>query len=76
MKISKRVLKDIEFYIQGVKDKRKGLEDILYMAQIEYGYLPLEVQNFISEKTEISLSEIKECISKSSILKDDTKIVY
>ncbi|TDT70584.1 NADH-quinone oxidoreductase subunit E/NADP-reducing hydrogenase subunit HndA [Hypnocyclicus thermotrophus] len=73
MKISKRVLNDIEFYIKGIKDKRKGLEDILYMAQIEYGYLPNEVQNFISEKTEIPLIEIKECISKSDLLKDDTK---
>jgi len=40
------------------KDKEGSLIQVLHLAQVIYGYLPLELQEFISDKMDISLSEV------------------
>jgi len=40
------------------KDKEGSLIQVLHLAQVIYGYLPLELQQFISDKMDISLSEV------------------
>ena len=44
--------------IEDYKDKEGSLIQILHMAQGIYGYLPLELQQFIAEKMKIPLSEV------------------
>ena len=65
MLITEDVYERIEFYISGISDKLARLEDILYIAQTEIGYLPIKIQEFISEKTEISLTDIQNCTPKN-----------
>lgn len=44
--------------IEEYKDKEGSLIQILHMAQGIYGYLPLELQQFIAEKLDKPLSEV------------------
>ena len=45
------------------KDKEGSLIQVLHLAQVIYGYLPLELQEFISDKMDISLSEVSGVVS-------------
>ena len=45
------------------KDKKGSLIQILHLAQEIYGYLPLELQEFIAEKMNIPLSEVSGVVS-------------
>ena len=38
------------------KDKEGSLIQVLHLSQVIYGYLPLELQEFISDKMNIPLS--------------------
>lgn len=48
----------IAIMIEEYKDREGSLIQILHMAQGIYGYLPLELQQFIAEKLDKPLSEI------------------
>ncbi len=48
----------IEKVIEEYKDKEGSLIQILHMAQGIYGYLPLELQQFIAERLNKPLSEV------------------
>lgn len=48
----------IEEVIQEYKDKEGSLIQILHFAQGIYGYLPLELQQFIAQKLGIPLSKV------------------
>lgn len=56
--LSSTAVKQIEEIIARYKDERTPLMMILSDVQREYGYIPLEVQELISEKTGIPVSEI------------------
>ena len=45
------------------KDKEGSLIQVLHLAQVIYGYLPLELQEFISDKMDISLAEVSGVVS-------------
>ena len=45
------------------KGKEGSLIQVLHLSQLVYGYLPLELQEFISEKMEIPLSEVSGVVS-------------
>ena len=45
------------------KDKEGSLIQVLHLAQMIYGHLPLELQEFIAEKMDISLSEVSGVVS-------------
>jgi len=45
------------------KDKEGSLIQVLHLAQMIYGYLPLELQEFIAEKMDISLAEVSGVVS-------------
>lgn len=49
---------ELKEYIYTVKDSKGVLMQILQKAQDIFGYLPLEVQQFISEETNIPLADI------------------
>ncbi len=49
--------------IDEYKDKRGSLIQILHIAQGIFGYLPLKLQQFISQKLDIPLSEISGVVS-------------
>lgn len=49
---------ELKVYIQSVKDVKGLLMQTLQKAQSIFGYLPYEVQKFISEETNIPLAEI------------------
>jgi len=54
----KEKLARISEIIEEYKDKEGSLIQILHLAQGIYGHLPIEVQEHISKKTDISLSKI------------------
>ena len=56
--LSATAQKQIEEIIARYKDEKTPLMMILSDIQNEYGYIPLEVQELVSEKTGISVAEI------------------
>ncbi len=56
--LSATAVKQIEEIIARYKDEKTPLMMILSDIQNEYGYIPLEVQELVSEKTGISVAEI------------------
>ena len=56
--LSEKAIKQIEEIIERYQDENTPLMMILSDVQREYGYIPLEVQEFISEKTGIPVAEI------------------
>lgn len=53
-----RAYAQIENVIDLYKDKRGSLIQVLHLAQEIYGYLPLELQQFISRGMDIPLSQV------------------
>lgn len=51
-------LLELETYIDSVKNQRGSLMGILHKGQTLFGYLPIEIQTLISQKTGIPLAEI------------------
>ncbi len=49
---------ELRSFIRDNKDKRGYLIPILYEAQSLFGYLPSEVQKFVAEEMNISVSEV------------------
>ncbi|CDD92607.1 nADH dehydrogenase (Ubiquinone) 24 kDa subunit [Coprobacillus sp. CAG:826] len=56
--LSEAAVKQIHEIINRYKDERTPLMMILSDIQKEYGYIPLEVQEVVSEETGISIAEI------------------
>ena len=56
--LSESAVKQIHEIINRYKDERTPLMMILSDIQKEYGYIPLEVQEVVSEETGISVAEI------------------
>ena len=56
--LSEAAVKQIHEIINRYKDERTPLMMILSDIQKEYGYIPLEVQEIVSEETGISVAEI------------------
>ena len=57
-KLSPTAVKQIESIIERYKDEKTPLMMILSDIQKEYGYIPLDVQELVSEKTGIPVAEI------------------
>lgn len=55
--------KELAAVIEKYKDTEGSLIQVLHEAQDIYGYLPFEVQKFISEKMNISLAEVYGVVS-------------
>lgn len=49
---------ELKEYIESLKDSQGVLMQTLHKAQSIFGYLPIEVQKFISEELDIPLAEI------------------
>jgi NADH:ubiquinone oxidoreductase subunit E len=58
-----KALEQIENVIDLYKDKEGSLIQVLHLSQGIYGHLPLELQEFISERMDIPLTEIAGVIS-------------
>lgn len=58
-----RIYEEIDKVIDSYRDKDGSLIQILHLAQEIYGYLPLELQRHISDKTGIPFSEISGVVS-------------
>lgn len=52
------MFKELDVFIEGLESKNGELITVLHKAQDIFGYLPVEVQEFIGEKMEIPISEI------------------
>ena len=55
--LNEKAVKQIEEIIAKYQDERTPLMMILSEVQREFGYIPLEVQELISDKTGIPVSE-------------------
>ena len=58
MKIRSEVVKDVQAICRSMKDEPSPLMMILSTVQKKYGYIPLEVQEIISEEMDIPVAEI------------------
>ncbi|MCI5452383.1 NAD(P)H-dependent oxidoreductase subunit E [bacterium] len=58
MKIRSEVVKDVQAICRSMKDEPSPLMMILSTIQKKYGYIPLEVQEIISEEMDIPVAEI------------------
>ena len=58
-----KALEQIENIIDLYKDKEGSLIQVLHLSQGVYGHLPLELQEFISERMDIPLAEISGVVS-------------
>jgi len=58
-----RAYDEISNVIDLYKDKKGSLIQVLHLAQEIYGYLPIELQEFIAEKMNIPLSEVSGVVS-------------
>ena len=55
---NKEKIHELELFIEENKNKKGALMPVLHKAQDIFGYLPLEVQNIISEGLSVPLSEV------------------
>ena len=58
-----KALEQIENVIDLYKDKEGSLIQVLHLSQEIYGHLPLDLQEFISERMDIPLAEISGVVS-------------
>ena len=65
--LNAKALKQIEEIIARYHDEKTPLMMILSDIQREYGYIPLEVQEVVSEKTGIPVAEIYGVVTKGII---------
>ena len=73
---NKDLFKQLDTFINSLKNKEDSLIQILHYAQDIFGYIPKEVQIYISEKLNISLTEIYDIINFYSYFTTDPKGKY
>ena len=57
-RVKDKCFQDLEDFIMSLETKKGELITVLHKAQDIFGYLPVEVQSFVSEKMDIPLSEV------------------
>ena len=50
--------RELKQFIDEKKDEKGAILDVLYKAQELFGYIPYEVQYFISEEMKVPISQI------------------
>lgn len=58
LKTKKNEFKQLKMYMDSIKDSQGVLMQTLHKAQEIFGYLPIEVQKYISQEMDIPLAEI------------------
>ena len=58
VKANEKLFIELKEYIDSVKDVDGSLVQVLHKAQDIFGYLPIEVQKFISSELDVSLAEV------------------
>lgn len=58
MEENKEKIDEFSLFLNGLRTKKGGLMSALHEAQSKFGYLPVEIQELISKKLNIPLSEI------------------
>ena len=61
--IVEKCFQELDEYIDGLDDKKGTLIHILHRAQHIFGYLPVEVQQHISQKTDVPVAKIYGVVS-------------
>ncbi len=68
--------KELRDYVDSLKSKQGELIGVLHKAQEIFGYLPVEVQEFVSKAMDISMSEIYGVITFYSFFTTEPKGEY
>lgn len=58
VKANEKLFIELKDYIDSVKDVDGSLMQVLHKAQETFGYLPIEVQKFVSSELDIPLAEV------------------
>lgn len=66
----------LEKFIKNLENKQNSIIMILNKAQELFGYIPKEVQNFISEETDVSIEKIQEIINFYDFFLENPKSKY
>ena len=61
--IVEKCFKELDEYIDTLEDKKGALIHVLHRAQHIFGYLPVEVQQHIAQKTDVPISKIYGVVS-------------
>ena len=71
-----KVFDDLDIFISSIDDSEKKLMNTLHYAQNLFGYLPKDVQIYISNKLDIPLKEIEEIVNFYSYFTTELKGKY
>lgn len=74
--INKELFEQLDIFINSVSDKEDSLMPILHKAQNLFGYIPNDVQNYISKKSGVSHIKISELINFYSYFNTEVKGKY
>lgn len=67
---------ELETYINSLPTKKGELISVLHKAQEIFGYLPVEVQEFVSEKLDIAMSEVYGVVTFYSFLQQNLRVNF
>ena len=73
---NKKLFEQLDKFIDSIDNKEDSLMYILHNAQNLFGYIPYEVQNYISKKLDIPNEEISELINFYSYFNTELKCDY
>ena len=73
---NKELFNQLDLFINSIKDNNDKLMSTLHYAQNVFGYLPKEVQTYISEKLDIPLSKVESVINFYSYFVTELKGKY
>ncbi len=62
-RLKQECFRNLEEYIDSLPEKKGALISVLHKAQEIFGYLPQEVQSFVSERLDISLAKVYGVVS-------------
>lgn len=58
VKANEEKINEYKLFLDGLRGKKGALITALHRAQDDFGYLPLEIQEIVSEKLRVAMSEI------------------
>lgn len=61
--LKKECFRELEEFVNSIKDKKGALISVLHKAQEIFGYLPEEVQSFVAEQLGLSLAKVYGVVS-------------
>lgn len=72
----KKIFDDLDIFIDSIDYNEKNLINILHYAQNLFGYIPKDVQSYISKKLDIPFDKVKDTVNFYSYFTTELKGKY